>query len=690
MNKKNAVRGGVKLSTAIVLMSIGGLAIAVAAMALVVYLNLASSTAQLARDNQLVNLRTAATIFSEVVPGAELEWSADNEVTGITVPAMPEFTDNTMIEEITRVTGETATVFAWDEESQDFWRRTTNIIKPDGTRAVGTPLGQNGAVYPVVMQGDTYLGEAVILGTPYYTVYQPIQNTDGKMVGILYAGVQKAKITAAQDETLLMLFTVSALVFAVVGTALFFAAKRLMRPIPQLVNVMHQVTEDPASVDVPFTNARNELGEMARAVEVFRENGIKVSQMTEAEAARIVADEAQRRTMMTQLQGAFGEVVDSAIAGDFSKRVDAKFPDAELNSLAGSVNSLLITVENGLNETGRVLKALANTDLTERMAGEYQGAFAHLQADTNSVADRLSDVVHRLKNTSQTLRTATGEILAGANDLSERTTKQAATIEETSATMEQLASTVLENANKSGEASLKSQSVSRTAEEGGQVMSQATGAMEKITASSAKISNIIGLIDDIAFQTNLLALNASVEAARAGDAGKGFAVVAIEVRRLAQSAASASAEVKVLIEQSATEVSGGSKLVADAASKLEAIQNGIRETSLVMEGIARESKEQAASIEEVNVGVRQMDEMTQHNAALVEEMNAAIEQTESQAGELDEIVAVFATGGSASAPSMVRPATTQRPAHPAAPARKAAAQYLSRGNAAISADWDEF
>ncbi|MCS6762677.1 MAG: methyl-accepting chemotaxis protein, partial [Candidatus Devosia symbiotica] len=173
-----------------------------------------------------------------------------------------------------------------------------------------------------------------------------------------------------------------------------------------------------------------------------------------------------------------------------------------------------------------------------------------------------------------------------------------------SATMEQLANTVLLNANKAGEASIKSQAVSRTAEESGQVTTQVTEAMERITSSSAKISNIIGMIDDIVFQTNLLALNASVEAARAGDAGKGFAVVAVEVRRLAQSAASAPSDVKMLIEQSATEVSGGgsSKLVAEAADKLEVILAGIHENTQVMEGIARDSKGQASMIEGVNVG----------------------------------------------------------------------------------------
>jgi methyl-accepting chemotaxis protein len=168
--------------------------------------------------------------------------------------------------------------------------------------------------------------------------------------------------------------------------------------------------------------------------------------------------------------------------------------------------------------------------------------------------------------------------------------------------------------------------------------------MERITTSSGKISNIIGLIDDIAFQTNLLALNASVEAARAGEAGKGFAVVAVEVRRLAQSAAEASAEIKVLIQQSGTEVAGGSQLVAAAASRLNAMLAAARYSNELMASIARDSRTQAVSIEEINGAVRVMDEMTQHNAALVEETNAAIEQTEAQAVELDRIVDIFQIG----------------------------------------------
>jgi methyl-accepting chemotaxis protein len=337
------------------------------------------------------------------------------------------------------------------------------------------------------------------------------------------------------------------------------------------------------------------------------------------------------------------------------------------------------------------LARMAEGDLGGHVDTPFTGQYEGLRVAFNSSLERITEIVTSLQSTSRGLKTATSEILSGANDLSERTTRQAATIEETSAAMEQLAATVTENASRAADASLKANEVSRTATVGGEVMSKATEAMERITHSSAKISNIIGMIDDIAFQTNLLALNASVEAARAGDAGKGFAVVAVEVRRLAQSAASASSEVKVLIEQSGSEVAGGSKLVAEAAHKLNEMLTTARESSGLIEAIADASKEQAAAIEEVSSAVRTMDEMTQQNAALVEETNAAIEQTEAQASELDKIIDVFSIDGVAAtaAPVAMAPkagsvkALQQR-------VKTAAKTYLSNGNAAVKEDWAEF
>ena len=458
----------------------------------------------------------------------------------------------------------------------------------------------------------------------------------------LVAVMNKAEVFAPVATLTSLMAGIGGGLLIVIAALGWLFARSVSQPITRLTTGMNALAAGNLDVEIRGARKTDELGEMARAVEVIRANAKQVNEMSEDERASSERRRQERADMMQQLQRAFGEVVDAAVRGDFSKRVEAEFPDAELNSLAHSVNNLVETVDRGLGETGEVLSALAHTDLTRRVTGHYEGAFGQLRDDTNGVCDTLSEIVGGLRDTSRQLKTATGEMLSGANDLSERTTKQSATIEETSAAMEQLASTVTENAKRAQSASTKARAVSTTATEGGLVMSKATEAMERITASSNKISNIIGLIDDIAFQTNLLALNASVEAARAGEAGKGFAVVAVEVRRLAQSAAQASSEVKGLIEQSGTEVSGGSKLVAEAAQKLVAMLEAAKESSALIDSIATASRDQASAIEEVNSAVRQLDEMTQHNAALVEETNAAIEQTEAQATELDRIVDVFA------------------------------------------------
>jgi len=618
---------------------------AVAALAAGIYISVGTSFMQQGRDQALAALRTAATVFVESADGYTIKWSDDGQLGRITVWGLLPYRDNTLVQSISRVSGAETSIFTLDKDTQALIVGTTTLLGADQHPALGATLDQTGAAYAALSNGALYTTEENLDGNRYFTAYKEIvRDRDAVIVGVLRVAVPLAEVEQRLFDIMGLVLKVCVAVVLVVAGFGYVAALLITRPIPRLVATMRELVAGNYETAVPYTGRGSEIGKMADAVEIFRENGLKIAHMTAEETASSEKRRTERALMMRTLRREIGDVVDAAVAGDFDKRVTAEFPDPELASLATGINALVESVSRGLGETTTVLAAVAEADLTRRVNGDYQGAFAQLRDSTNSFVHRLNEIVSDVQLSSRGLKTATEEILQGADDLSERTTKQAATIEETSAAIEHLSGTVSSNALQAKQASDNAREAARTAELGGQAMGTATEAMEKILASSNAISGIIGVIDDIAFQTNLLALNASVEAARAGEAGKGFAVVAIEVRRLAQSAAEASRDVKQLIEQSAEQIRIGGRLVSEAANTLESMRLAAHANNELMDNLARQSAQQAGAIEEVTSAIRQMDEMTQHNAALVEQTNAAIAQTETQARKLDSVIDTFRVG----------------------------------------------
>ncbi|KMJ91521.1 chemotaxis protein [Achromobacter xylosoxidans] len=288
-----------------------------------------------------------------------------------------------------------------------------------------------------------------------------------------------------------------------------------------------------------------------------------------------------------------------------------------------------------------VAETVARGDLGQPILAVTRDETGRLLRALHDMQDKLAGAVRTIRAGSETISSAAGQIAAGNTDLSSRTEEQAASLEETAASMEELASTVKQNADNARQANQLAASASEVAQRGGAVVSAVVSTMGDISASSRKISEIVSVIDGIAFQTNILALNAAVEAARAGEQGKGFAVVAGEVRSLAQRSAQAAREVKTLIEASVSKVAEGAGQAENAGTTMQEVVASVKRVTDIMGEIAAASQEQASGIEQVNRAVSQMDEVTQQNAALVEEAAAAAGSMQDQAHALVRAVGVF-------------------------------------------------
>ena len=429
------------------------------------------------------------------------------------------------------------------------------------------------------------------------------------------------------------------------------------KPVRALVVLLQKLAGGDYDVEVEGTDRQDEIGDVAKTAIIFKDNGLAKIRMEreqkELEKKAAADREAAAAKLAGEFEAAVGGIVQAAVAGDFSKRVDLNGKSGLILSVGSSINTLCENVGAALGDLVAMLASLAKGDLTRRMTSEYQGEFGRLKDNANTTAQEIGATISGVKQAAREVTNASVEISTSTTDLSQRTEEQAASLEETSASMEEIAATVKRNAENAQQANQSAITTRELAGRSGRVVAKAVSAMARIEESSIKISDIIGVIDEIARQTNLLALNAAVEAARAGEAGRGFAVVASEVRSLAQRSSQAAKDINALITNSNGEVKEGVQLVNEAGSALSAIVNSIKKVADIVADIAAASAEQSSAIDQVNKALTQMDEVTQQNSALVEENAATAKTLEQHSQAMDSRVAYFRVedGATADAPA---------------------------------------
>ena len=456
------------------------------------------------------------------------------------------------------------------------------------------------------------------------------------------------KVAAAEMQAQTAIgITLGLLVVAIFSLAVAYAVGRgIGKPLAQMTDLMTALAGGDLSKPVPQMNRSDEVADMARALGVFKTNAMAKAEQDEAERIRLDTEQrmaAEMRERDARISRQIAEFCTAIGGGALDRRVETAGLEGVFRDLAQQMNGLAGMLQGMAGELASVMGAMVEGDLTKRVGGDYHGVFGDLKSSSNRMGETLRDFAHKLAQNAEAVKAASAEISTGSQDLAHRTESQAASIEETAASMHEITTTVKHNADNAQAANQLAAEARHTAEQGGAITEQAVEAVRGIEDSAKKISDIVGLIDEIAFQTNLLALNASVEAARAGEAGKGFAVVAQEVRGLAQRSAEASREIKALITASNAQVKTGADLVNRTGASLDQIVASIKKVSDIVAEIATASREQATGLEQINTAVGQMDEMTQRNGALVEETSASAQALAGQAADLARLVAFFRT-----------------------------------------------
>ena len=486
-----------------------------------------------------------------------------------------------------------------------------------------------------------------------YPAIDPVTGVISDLVDLQMKVAREDGEAAAKAAKLAL--TIMGVIAAIAAAMLAFAShvviNQVSKPLLRIAEAMRKLAGGDNSVEIPGADRHDELGQMAGTVQVFKEAAIaKIKADAEAVEAKERAEQERRAA------------AEAAIAREQASVVDV---------------------------FGAAMEKLSSGDLTYRVRDNLAPAYEKLREDFNGSMAKLETTMGVIVGNAGGIHSGSQEISVASDDLSRRTEQQAASLEETAAALEQITATVRKTAEGAKETREVVVSAKGGAETGGQVVAQAMAAMGEIESSAQQISQIISVIDEIAFQTNLLALNAGVEAARAGDAGKGFAVVASEVRALAQRSADAAKEIKTLISDSTAKVGQGVKLVGETGQALERIVAEVGRINTLVEEIASAAQEQATGLAQVNVAVNQMDQVTQQNAAMVEESTAASHALSQEATNLSDLMGQFRLGAEHAATNRGRAAPPAAPRHPVHAAQTRVAQMITT-DPIQSAEWSEF
>ena len=528
----------------------------------------------------------------------------------------------------------------------------------------------------------------------FFTQFGVLEESMGAATETISASAANTAEHAHAAAALSKMLMISALILALAATiGLAYVARRfLVRPLLDLTAIMNRLSAGDNKVEVPGAERRDEIGAMARTVLGFRQAAIEKikleaeateqskrmqEQQIQAERERVRNEAAEReaeerRRHERELERAKNEAERREIEERQRKEMEAERARTEAAQKAAEERQRAeVEAERAKNEgtvrataeaqakvvaaLARGLDRLALGDLTTGVFENVPSDYEKLKQDFNTAVSKLHEVIGEVAREVGSLQTGAEEISQAADNLSRRTENQAASLEETAAALDQITATVAKTAGGAKEATGMVTAARAEAQESGEIVSQAVAAMQTIEKSSTQISQIIGVIDEIAFQTNLLALNAGVEAARAGDAGRGFAVVASEVRALAQRSADAAKEIKTLISASSQQVGSGAALVNKTGASLLRIIERVAQIDQVVREISASAQEQATALTEVNSAINQMDQTTQQNAAMVEETTAASHTLTSEANALASLVQRFQLrGGPASAAPLKR------------------------------------